>query len=148
MLSLATTEACQAPLSMGFTRQEYWSGLPFPSPGDLPNPGIKLNLLHCRKILYHLGHQESPNYRLLVVKSDCSLNVYLYNNNKLPSSTPWPIHLLCEYLLNIYQGLSTVLGARDWQWEKSLWCQDVYILGARMQRISNKHINVQWVCHW
>ena len=33
--------ACQAPLSMGFPRQEYWSGLPFPSPGDLPNPGIK-----------------------------------------------------------------------------------------------------------
>ena len=33
--------ACQAPLSMGFSRQEYWSGLPFPSPGDLPNPGIK-----------------------------------------------------------------------------------------------------------
>ena len=35
------TVACQAPLSMGFYRQEYWSGLPFPSPGDLPNPGIK-----------------------------------------------------------------------------------------------------------
>ena len=34
------TVACQAPLSMGFSRQEYWSGLPFPSPGDLPNPGI------------------------------------------------------------------------------------------------------------
>ena len=31
----------QAPLSMGFLRQEYWSGLPFPSPGDLPEPGIK-----------------------------------------------------------------------------------------------------------
>ena len=29
------------PLSMGFSRQEYWSGLPFPSPGDLPDPGIK-----------------------------------------------------------------------------------------------------------
>ena len=36
------TVAQQAPLSMGFSRQEYWSGLPFPSPGDLPNPGIKL----------------------------------------------------------------------------------------------------------
>ena len=31
----------QAPLSMGFSRQEYWSALPFPSPGDLPNPGIE-----------------------------------------------------------------------------------------------------------
>ena len=33
--------AYQAPLSMGFSRQEYWSGLPFPFPGDLPNPGIE-----------------------------------------------------------------------------------------------------------
>ena len=35
------TVAYQAPLSMGFSRQEYWSALPFPSPGDLPNPGIE-----------------------------------------------------------------------------------------------------------
>ena len=35
------TVACQAPLSMGFSRQEYWSGLPCPPPGDLPNPGIE-----------------------------------------------------------------------------------------------------------
>ena len=35
------TVAHQVPLSMGFSRQEYWSGLPFPSPGDLPDPGIK-----------------------------------------------------------------------------------------------------------
>ena len=35
------TVARQAPLLMEFSRQEYWSGLPFPSPGDLPNPGIK-----------------------------------------------------------------------------------------------------------
>ena len=35
------TVACQAPLSMGFFRQEFWSELPFPSPGDLPDPGIE-----------------------------------------------------------------------------------------------------------
>ena len=35
------TVAYQAPSSMGFSRQEYWSGLPFPSPGDLPNPGTE-----------------------------------------------------------------------------------------------------------
>ena len=35
------TVAHQAPLSMGFSRQEYWSGLPFPSPGNLPYPGIE-----------------------------------------------------------------------------------------------------------
>ena len=35
------TEACQAPLFMGFSRQGYWSGLLFPTPGDLPDPGIE-----------------------------------------------------------------------------------------------------------
>ena len=40
-LETSWTVAYQAPLSMGFSRQEYWSGLPLPSPGGLPNPGIK-----------------------------------------------------------------------------------------------------------
>ena len=39
------TVACQAPLSMRFSRQEYWSGLPYPSPGDLPDPGIEATLM-------------------------------------------------------------------------------------------------------
>ena len=41
LFATSWTVALQTPLSMGFSRQEYWSGLPFPSPGDLPNPGIK-----------------------------------------------------------------------------------------------------------
>ena len=41
LLATPQTVAHQAPPSMGFSRQEYWSGLPFPSPEDLPNPGIK-----------------------------------------------------------------------------------------------------------
>ena len=41
LLATPWTVAYQAPLSMGFSRQEYWSGLPFPSSGDLPDPGIK-----------------------------------------------------------------------------------------------------------
>ena len=40
-LGIPWTVACQAPLSMGFSRQEHWSGLPFPTPGDLPDPGIE-----------------------------------------------------------------------------------------------------------
>ena len=40
-LAMLWTVARQAPLSIGFSRQGYWSGLPFPSPGDLPNPGIE-----------------------------------------------------------------------------------------------------------
>ena len=51
------TVVCPAPLSTGFSRQEYWSGSPFSSPGDLPDPEIKpcisSSLLHCKWILYH-----------------------------------------------------------------------------------------------
>ena len=41
----------QVPLSMGFSRQEYWSGLPFPPPADLPNPGTELRWPEANKIL-------------------------------------------------------------------------------------------------
>ena len=93
------TMARHAPLPTGFSRQKYWSGLPFPSPGDLSNPVIesrspvlqadslpaespgkpkntgvvslsllgvfptqesRRGLLHCRRILYQLSHNESP----------------------------------------------------------------------------------------
>ena len=56
------TIAYHAPSSMGFSRQEYWSGLPFPSPGDLPldrTQGLNPGLLNCRQTLYHLSHQGS-----------------------------------------------------------------------------------------
>ena len=49
----------QAPLSMEFSRQEYWSGLPFLPPGNLPTQGLN-PLLYFRQILYHLSHQGSP----------------------------------------------------------------------------------------
>ena len=41
----------QAPPSMGFSRQEYWSGLPFPYPGNLPDPGNEPSLWHCRQMI-------------------------------------------------------------------------------------------------
>ena len=50
------TVALQAPLSMGFSRQEYWSGLSCSSTGDLPDQGSNLHLQHCRQILYWLSH--------------------------------------------------------------------------------------------
>ena len=52
--------AHQAPPSMVFSRQEYWSGLPFTSPGDLPIQGSNLGFPHCRQALYHLILQGSP----------------------------------------------------------------------------------------
>ena len=48
------TIVCQAPLSMGFSRKEYWSGLPFPPPGDLPDPGNKPRFPAFHKSCLHL----------------------------------------------------------------------------------------------
>ena len=50
----------------GFSRREYQSGQPFPSPGDLPNQEPNPGLLHCGQILYCLSHQRSP-YRTLLL---------------------------------------------------------------------------------
>ena len=62
------TVAHQAPPSMGFSRQEYWGGLPFPSPGELPDPGIK---------------PESPVWQCVCVckyicMCDVYINIYIY----------------------------------------------------------------------
>ena len=58
------TVACQAPLSTGFTRQEYWSGLPHPPPRDLPDPGLNpcfLCLLHWQEGSLPLVSPEFPS---------------------------------------------------------------------------------------
>ena len=56
------TIAHPAPLSVGFSRQEHWSGLPFPSPGHLPNPRIEPQSISCigRQILSHCTTWEAP----------------------------------------------------------------------------------------
>ena len=54
------TVACQAPLSMRFPRQEHWNWLPFPTPGDLPDPGIELRLLHWQADSLPPSHRGSP----------------------------------------------------------------------------------------
>ena len=59
----------QAPLFVGFSRQEFWSGLPFPSPGDLLTQGSNPGLLHCRWSLYQLSHQGSPLLSIAVMKN-------------------------------------------------------------------------------
>ena len=60
------TVASQAPPSMGFPRKEYWSGLPFPSPGDLPNPRIKPQSPALQVDSLPLSHQGCPMNIILV----------------------------------------------------------------------------------
>ena len=56
------------PLSMGFSRQEHWNGMPCPLPGHLPNPGIEpVSVVFCigRQVLYHYRHMGSSSFMLL-----------------------------------------------------------------------------------
>ena len=60
LFAVLWTVAHQAPLSMGFSRQEYRSASSYTSPGDLPNQGLNPGLQHHRQILYQLSHRRSP----------------------------------------------------------------------------------------
>ena len=59
------TATLQAALSMGFSRQEHWSGLPFPSPGDFPNPGIKLKSLASPALSGRFFRDKKENHTYL-----------------------------------------------------------------------------------
>ena len=63
------TVARQAPLSMRFPRQEYWSGLPFPPPGDLPDPGIERMLPALQADSLPPSHLGTPKYMDTILKS-------------------------------------------------------------------------------
>ena len=68
----------QASLSMGLPRQEHWSGLPFPSPGDLPNPGIKRTSLAWQADPLPLSHLGSVFYIHVTVKIRVYICIYMY----------------------------------------------------------------------
>ena len=88
------TVARQAPLSLGFSKQEYWSGLPCPPPGDLPDPGIQpMSHISCigKWVLYLCATREAltvilkhpqetkPSDLLLLHYVDCALYLYHYD---------------------------------------------------------------------
>ena len=58
---------------MGFSRQEYWSGLPFPSLGDLSDLGVKPCLLHCRRILYQQNQKEEKRKASMITLLDLTM---------------------------------------------------------------------------
>ena len=89
-------------LSMGFSRQEYWSGLPCPPPGDLPNPGIELHLmcsLHYRWILYHYCHLGSPHTQQESLKQRAVTSRIISSDVRLP-----------DHDESFYQGVQGVAG--------------------------------------
>ena len=86
------TAAYQAPLSMGFFRQEYRSGLPFPSPGDLPDPGIKPGSPALQADASPLSHQGSQ-LRVSSVQSSSVAQSCPTLSDPMDCSTPGlPVH--------------------------------------------------------
>ena len=87
------TVACQAFLSMGFSRQEYWSGLPFPPPGDLPNPGVKPISPALAGVFFTTSATwEAPNH---------CLPVGFLRNSAIPWQK-WVVHLHLEQSCSIF----------------------------------------------
>ena len=68
---------CQAPLSMEFSSQKYWSRLPFTFQEIFPTQGSNPGLLHCRQILYHLSHQESSFHSIYFSKCLITCNQFI-----------------------------------------------------------------------
>ena len=96
------TVALQAPLSLGFFRQEYCSGLPFPPSVDLPNPGIKSMspvFLHCRWVLHLLSHRGNPwTYHLKCILCVYVLLLLLFAKNPMETQyTNYPV--ICFFCL-------------------------------------------------
>ena len=88
LLATPWTTAYQAPQSMGFSRQEYWSGLPVPSQGIFPTQGSNSGLLYCRHILYQLSHQ-GPWTHSNFTSNSTHLKLCWRNNTKL--LLPWSV---------------------------------------------------------
>ena len=87
------TVAHQAPLFMGFSRQEYWSGLPFPSPGDLPDQGIK------PRSRTQVSHIAGRRFNL------CTTLPAIYNSKEL--SNDFSPHIFSLSLIHVFLCVST-----------------------------------------
>ena len=99
ILATPWTVARQAPLSVGFSRQEYWSGLPFPSPGDLPDPGIKSEspALQGNSLLTEVIHGI---YKLKQV-SECNSQEHLLHFSKRQQAC-WSVSGFYLFFISVF----------------------------------------------
>ena len=137
------TAAHQAPPSLGFSRQEYWSGLPFPPPGDLPDPGIEPRPPVCPALQVDSlprGHRESPyilflssHVRPQTQKAETPNQLVHFFLVKLNESSnqdvPTPAHLLQSGPKDIARtglpGGSVVTNLRAGQETQESWVQSL-----------------------
>ena len=94
------TVARQAPLSMGFPRQGYRSGLSFPSPGDLPDPGVEPVSPALQADSLPLSHQGSPIFQS-ASKSQNSVAFHLTKTGQMKTSLPFSVFLYIEVIVDL-----------------------------------------------
>ena len=87
-----------------FSRQEYWSGLPFPSPGDLPNLGMEPDLLYCRHIIYWLSYQGSPSHSVGNLILKCPPIILVWSVSRV-SFQGFSVALACSKYLRPYMSI-------------------------------------------
>ena len=102
------TVACQAPLSVGFSRQEYYSGSHSLLQGIFPTQGSNPGLSHCRKILYHLSHQGSPIRD--DSKTDLILHGWCMNSGTEPHIPP----LMVAFIFQLHELQSCPRNCDHW----------------------------------
>ena len=93
-------DCSQVPLSMGFPRKKYWSGLPFHSLGNLPNPGIKTTFPAFQVESLLLGHQGSSTYSLFNVLLDLVSEYFVEDFCIYAHRLYWPVKYQKEKLKN------------------------------------------------
>ena len=124
------TIAHQLPLSMGFSRQEYWSGLPFPSPGNLPDPGIEPTSLMSPALsgefFFTTEPTEEPWLSLVAVNGGYSLGRYT-------SFSLWWVGLLRVQALGC-EGFSSC----------SVWAQQLWHMGL----VASRQVESSWIRGW
>ena len=119
------TIACQAPLSMGFSKQEYWSWLPCPSPGDLPNPGLEPASL--------MSWAMAGGFLTTSTTWQKGVSVPPFSNPVLPY--PCPVFFQPHPdLLPAFTGASSLYLASSWQWSwtcyKATWSWHAAVHGV------------------
>ena len=122
---LSCTSACQDPLFMGFFRQEYWSGLPFPAPGDLPDLGIEPRspAFLIRQILDQLTYKGSPLYIYYTfinnlakyISQSYSPNLDLLSSGLIDKLITWHFHMSAPPTVSFsVNGKSALKAVHNW----------------------------------
>ena len=107
LFSTLSTVAHQAPLSMGFSRQEYWNGLPHPPPGDLPHPGNEPGSPAFQTESLPLCHQGSPARWYITTKlCDDSFSFFSFHFSCLSYLDGRPLQVLPIITVNLYSSLT------------------------------------------